>query len=284
MFDKPHKLANSEDFQVIILTLFQYIGLIRLKMRLSALDTSSPKKSMKRTQLNRSLNTVDVTKSDKNITLNEYSSDFSDYEVRNLNSMSPVKVADAEFSNSDSKVGEEKVTSFDEHHHHHHHHKDSNHGKNEDESSNEDVKNDTIVSNNSEAETTIQRVKEFIESKRKRLDNKSTPKLSSKNSKTRSISSTTNQERNKRTISNEHQRNLRKMVYKIQKLPYKTEWSISEWTLFHRYLVEWKTSCDDSMFQPLVLQELFNCSIEEIQMRINSLKKFTHWKRRVGSV
>ncbi|GAV26725.1 hypothetical protein PMKS-000180 [Pichia membranifaciens] len=78
----------------------------------------------------------------------------------------------------------------------------------------------------------------------------------------------------------QHRKNLRRLIHEIHKLPYNSDWNVREWHLLQEYLNEWKLSEDDDMLKPVVLRDLFNCTVAELEIRIGSLKKFVHWKQR----
>jgi hypothetical protein len=239
------------------------------------INTSSPKKIEKRIRLGRSLRLVDLEKENKNkvnIDLSNFSSE--DEEVYNSTIMSPVRIEEPVHA---GKVGEfgkaveiNEVKIYDN---------DSNNNNNPDIEM-EVQANSTIQSvqsNHSEAETTIKRVKDFIEIKRKGLnETKRIVRESNKNGVNKSTEDSLNKEKK---ILDTHQKNLRRLIHRIHKQPYDEKWGITEWRLFQEYLNEWKLSDDDSMFQPIILQNLFNCYIDELEIRVRSLKKLKKWKK-----
>lgn len=259
--------------------------------------TSSPKKHAKRIRLGRNLHLVGVNDDENNnnknnIDLANFSSD--DEEVYNSSMMSPIRIdetLDATKHGEDvdevKKVEDNDLSSM-------------KHADIDNSILMEDVGNDTVTSlqsTPSEAETTIQRVKEFIESKRKGLNEKkkrikSKTKLDTPDPKplptitktpvnNAAVNATTSSNNKWKKQLDVHQKKLRRLIHKIHKQPYEEEWSIIEWKLFQQYLNEWKLSEDDKMFQPIVLQDLFNCFIDELELRVHSLRKFKKWKEDV---
>lgn len=144
---------------------------------------------------------------------------------------------------------------------------------------------------NFEADHMIQRVKQFIEGKRKDLDEKKkffSPQKEIFNGATAATDKTNDRFNHNQDLQSaklnrlkKHQRYLRRLIQKIHKEPYESEWSIVEWQLFQHYLNEWKLSGDDKMFYAEVLKDLFNCSIEELEARAKSLKKLVYYKRKI---
>lgn len=174
----------------------------------------------------------------------------------------------------------------------------------------EEVINDSVNSGKSEAEVTIEKIKEFIETKRKALKHKgsspiklaikeslasqptaqvnpssiSSIKSSSKVKKgkvTKTTKHTTKVKDNKNVdkFKTLHQKNLRRLIDAIDNSPYESKWTIREWQLFQQYLNEWKVSGDDEMFEPEILEELFNCKFSDMEVRVASLKTFLLWKK-----
>lgn len=132
----------------------------------------------------------------------------------------------------------------------------------------------------SDADVTIQRVREFIENKRRVL-------VEAKRKRREGASVTNNipqreKERggtsppgNSKTVKlDKHQRKLRQLVHKIHKQPFDINWSTEEWNLFRLYLKEWKLSGDDKMLDKFVVEDLFNCTVDELHVRLKSLKRF----------
>lgn len=156
------------------------------------------------------------------------------------------------------------------------------------------IKNDeryleTDITEKSEADDTILKVKKFIEGKRKDLDNKRkslSPKKTEKVDQSASSKPNDAERRQKidvRKINKQkrHRKVLQRLIHKIHEEPYDSQWSIVEWQLFQHYLNEWKLSGDDNMFNDEVLKDLFNCSVEELEVRIKSLKKLLDYKRKI---
>ena len=76
-----------------------------------------------------------------------------------------------------------------------------------------------------------------------------------------------------------HQRIIRRLIHKIHKKPYRNEWDLEEWKLFQKYIGEWRLSGDDKMFDSTVLEDLFNCDVDELNIRIDSLKYLINVKK-----
>lgn len=76
-----------------------------------------------------------------------------------------------------------------------------------------------------------------------------------------------------------HQRIIRRLIHKIHKKPYRNEWNLEEWKLFQKYIGEWRLSGDDKMFDSTVLEDLFNCDVDELNIRIDSLKYLINVKK-----
>lgn len=246
---------------------------------------------MKRVRLGRNLHLVGVEDYNKNnIDLDNFSSD--DEEVYNSSMMSPVKIEEA----SDARKDGENVNLIKKLGHNTTNPDLKNVG-NDNDSLDDDAGNNTvnsIQSTQSEAETTIQRVRNFIENKRKGLNekkkmNRLKPELDLSDSKpsptiaNSTVNGASYVVKKHPTVKGKkqrdtHQRNLRRLIHKIHKQPYNEEWTVTEWQLFQQYLNEWRLSDDDKMFQPIVLQDLFNCFIDELEIRVHSLKKFKKWK------
>lgn len=252
---------------------------------LESLATSSPKKKSTQKRLK-------VPPTGRNIELGEFNFEFSKKETVDPSTLSPVRSSIQEKSEAIIKREDtQKVTSFE---------KNSSsvsysgraqnsHVQQSDEfdSSEEMLVDLTSSSNKSEAETTIQKVKDFIENKRNALkkDTKANtiPRMSSSKRVSRAQQRRPIETGLKPKVSpNQHRKNLRRLIHRIHKLPYNSEWGVEEWHLLQEYLNEWRLSDDDDMLQPFVLSDLFNCTVAELEIRINSLKKFVHWKKRKG--
>ena len=76
-----------------------------------------------------------------------------------------------------------------------------------------------------------------------------------------------------------HQRIIRRLIHKIHKKPYRNDWDLEEWKLFQKYIGEWRLSGDDKMFDSTVLEDLFNCDVDELNIRIDSLKYLINVKK-----
>lgn len=147
------------------------------------------------------------------------------------------------------------------------------------------------ISHNSDADDTILKVKQFIEGKRKDLNNKRKSLSPQKKEHVEgpNIPKLKDTERKqkinlKASKQRKHRKTLQRLIRKIHEEPYDSQWSIVEWQLFQHYLNEWKLSGDDNMFNDEVLKDLFNCSVEELEVRIKSLKKLVDYKRKIKKV
>lgn len=306
--------------------------------------TSSPKKRSRGTKpklnnnkdkINRKGNVnEDANNVKSSLQLGVFNFEFSDAEIINHSrSLSPIRSSNTskimeniepekeKEDDDDNEEGEihnisQKVTSFEKNDSNStNFNSKSNNEMNENLSSSDEEVNESLNSNKSEGEITIQKVKEFIESKRKELDKERRLKAKKQKKFKSELVSKSNSLKNPQKINKpdhrklkinqdnvidnvnlkdndkdndkvdkqkliEHSKTLKKLIHEIHKLPYDIEWKAKEWRLFQEYLNEWKLSGDDNMFQPVVLQDLFNCGVIEIETRMNSLLKFMHWKKR----
>lgn len=212
---------------------------------------------------------------DDNIALAEYSSDFSEYDIFNSSLLSPIRVEDKYEVDNDGIVDVDDVDNQN---------KVSQYSiESEKNIMSFDAEEEEESRVSSEAESTINKVKKFIESKRKGLEDR---KEGSNNavqqtSKNGSSKSSKNVLKKGKRVLNPHQKKVRKLVLEIHQYPYDNskDWSSVEWKLFKEYIYEWFISKDDEMFQLIVLQDLFNCDLNELQLRINSLKKLFQIKK-----
>lgn len=279
--------------------------------------TSSPKKKRKAVRKPKLSRSFEIKEDENhkdnnngiNLELENIDIEYSDDEIFNSStSLSPIrsygngnKTERGDNENGDQYNESQKVTSFENA-------KEDSNNNNDNRSSikskesfvdisDEEVQNESINSVKSEAETTIQKVKEFIETKRKILNGNisKNPKLDTKLKLNHTIPKKivksihpkhqlkegvkgANMVKSNSDVAR-HRRILRRLIHEIHKFPYESVWKAEEWRLFQEYLNEWKLSKDDEMFQPIVLEDLFNCKISEIEIRINGLKKFVHWKK-----
>lgn len=259
---------------------------------LESLATSSPKKGHVQTKTNHGSTVLAKEGNNNNIELGEFNLEFFDKQPVNSRSLSPVRLPVRNGANIATK--EEKVTSFE---------RDngdtglsntprdkSTHEGNGSESSDEEVvkvssSSSSFFSNKSEAEIAIQKVKDFIESKRKMIKKKDTNKTGPRTSSSKKVVKaelvrTAPGNMKAKKDPRQHRKNLRRLIHEIHKLPYNSDWNVREWHLLQEYLNEWKLSEDDDMLKPVVLRDLFNCTVAELEIRIGSLKKFVHWKQR----
>ena len=259
---------------------------------LESLATSSPKKRHVQPRTNHGSTVLPKEGNNNNIELGELNLEFFDKQPADSRSLSPVRLPVRKGASIATR--EEKVTSFE---------RDngdtglsntprdkSTHEGNGSGSSDEEVVNissssSSPFSNKSEAEIAIQKVKDFIESKRKMMKKKDINKTGSRTSSSKKVAKAELVKaaagKMKAKINpNQHRKNLRRLIHEIHKLPYNSDWNVREWHLLQEYLNEWKLSEDDNMFQPVVLRDLFNCTVAELEIRIGSLKKFVHWKKK----
>lgn len=280
--------------------------------------TSSPKKKQKGVRKPKLSRSFEIKENEYlkdnndgiNLELENIDIEFSDPEIFNTSKpLSPIRSSSNNRNgrlDNDEYNESQKVTSFENTNKEHNNNINNNSNNNSSiikfkesfvDVSDEEIQNESINSVKSDAETTIQKVKEFIETKRKTLHRnklkipKSDTKLKSDHIAPKKIVKSKHQKHQlKDDIKGpnmiqstkdivKHRKVLRKLIHEIHKFPYESEWKAEEWRLFQEYLNEWKLSKDDEMFQPIVLEDLFNCKISEIEIRINSLKKFVHWKK-----
>lgn len=144
---------------------------------------------------------------------------------------------------------------------------------------------------------TIEKVKKFIENKKKDLDQKRLatsptkqnvlekpkPKLKPEGVPDESERKLKLKAMKSRKLA-QHSKNLRRLIHRIHKEPYDAEWNIVEWQMFQQYLNEWKLSGDDNMFHEEVLKDLFNCSVDELRVRAKSLSRLAKHKRSARNV
>ncbi|ODQ45339.1 hypothetical protein PICMEDRAFT_64960 [Pichia membranifaciens NRRL Y-2026] len=254
---------------------------------LDNLAMSSPKKRLVQAKPNHG-STAPPREGNNNIELGEFNLEFFDKQLANSRSLSPVRLPSRNGTSIANK--EEKVTSFQ---------KDhsgsglsgnsldkSTHKHNSSGSSDEEVVNisTSSSSNKSEAEIAIQKVKDFIESKRKMIK-KDTNVTGLRTSSSKKVGKAEPGRRGPGKVKakinpSQHRKNLRRLIHEIHKLPYNSDWNAKEWHLLQEYLNEWKLSEDDDMFQPVVLRDLFNCTVSELEIRIGSLRKFVRWKKK----
>jgi DNA primase len=157
-----------------------------------------------------------------------------------------------------------------------------------------EVRHDGVIDNVTspfEEEVTVQQVKEFIANRKKQMEARKAERQSRRHAT--SVPSTQQElpsqqrqvQRQRQDVipvlskPNKHKRVLRRLIHNIHEKSYNSQWDVEEWQLFQKYLNEWKLSDDDNMVEPEVLEKLFNCSMEELEIRIKSLRNFAHWKR-----
>jgi hypothetical protein len=233
------------------------------------LDTSSPKRREHRKlpRLGRSVraNDIDDNDANDNVLVGYESSDVEEVVEREAGG-NIVETLDA----AASKVSE-RITSFG--------------------SYNNDSSIDTREQRDIDQPVTVQQVKEFIANRKKQMEARKAERQSRRHATSvpltqQELPSQQRQLQQQRqdvihvlSKPNKHKRVLRRLIHNIHEKSYNSQWDVEEWQLFQKYLNEWKLSDDDNMVEPEVLEKLFNCSMEELEIRIKSLRNFAHWKR-----
>lgn len=237
---------------------------------LKGAETSSPRKCSGGERLGTAVQIIRVSEKRKNrVSLRDQKEaekedeDDSSEEMYNSSMLSPVRIEET------SVVGE-KVTSFEAHR--------ENGALGHVPESPRERAGEEVDSEHGEADVTIQQLKDLIESKKRLLNEKE--QMVHDNGNAVGARGGIDEQTGRRVSANRHKKTLHQLIRKIHREPYGMEWSAVEWRLFQRYLNEWRLSGDDNMFQELVLQDLFNCSVDVLRIRMKSLTRFVHWKRR----
>jgi hypothetical protein len=252
------------------------------------LDTSSPKRREHRKlpRLGRSVraNDIDDNDANDNVLVGYESSDVEEVVEREAGG-NIVETLDA----AASKVSE-RITSFGSYNN------DSSIDTREQRDIDQpvEVRHDGVIDNVTspfEEEVTVQQVKEFIANRKKQMEARKAERQSRRHATSvpltqQELPSQQRQLQQQRqdvihvlSKPNKHKRVLRRLIHNIHEKSYNSQWDVEEWQLFQKYLNEWKLSDDDNMVEPEVLEKLFNCSMEELEIRIKSLRNFAHWKR-----